>query len=422
MPCFIVRLADGGGQRIGVDELTKLESEFLGEEFGSGVSPGAFVADFSFAPDFLKFVVGGNFGEGESVLGEVGAVGIGGCLAEEDDVVFGRSSEGEGVFEIGGEFVQSLWGGPGRRGGGGFDVGVEPVEVGAASAGGLEAFELGDEVFVEPGFATAFIVEGSHAFGADGREGEVELFVPGVPIGLRVFFPAAEPFHAVADVGDFVVVDLVEDLGGLGIARLSEDGGVVFGVVEVGLLEGEGKSGDVVERALHVGDVRPDHGAEVVVAEVDAAFLHSLEIPAGVVLLFLKGAQDAAAKGVGGIGEFEKGEGHELDGEEFMVGEEVEEDGALFFVVQLVGGGKGRFSVVGLGAKMFGAAGEVGGFKAAAFRGIEDEGFWRVGEFLLEGVTHEHPLGKIRDCRWIRHRLKRQNRSCDVDAKQKARG
>ena len=88
-----------------------------------------------------------------------------------------------------------------------------------------------------------------------------------------------------------------------------------------------------------------------------------------------------------------------------MVGEEVEKDGALFFVVKLIGGGEGGFSVVCLGEKMLGAAGEVGGDESAAFWGIENEGAWGVGEFLLEGVAHEHPLGKFRDCRWIRHRL-----------------
>jgi len=59
------------------------------------------------------------------------------------------------------------------------------------------------------------------------------------------------------------------------------------------------------------------------------------------VLFFLESAEDAAAEGVGGVREFEKGEGHELDREELMIGEEVEKNGALFLVVESFHAGKG---------------------------------------------------------------------------------
>lgn len=105
-------VADGGRERGGVDEVAEFDAEFFGEEFGVGDSPGAFVADFSLLANVVEIPEGGGFGEGEAVAGEVDSMGVGGCFSEEDDVVFGGGGEGEGVFEIGGEFFESLGGGP----------------------------------------------------------------------------------------------------------------------------------------------------------------------------------------------------------------------------------------------------------------------------------------------------------------------
>lgn len=366
-------LANGRRNGIGVDDGSKPEAEFFAQEVGVRNSPGAFVAQVTIFANFLEIGEEGGFRKGEVLGGEILAVFVTWKLAEEDEVVIGGSGEGEGVFEIGGEFVEALGGGVILGGSGEFDVGIEPIEVGAAAAGGLVALERGDEIFIEPGLAAAFFIEGNHALGPDGREGEVELFVPGVPVGMRVLFPTPEPFEAMADVGDFVFVDFVEEDRGFVVARFGEDLGVVLGVVEIGLLEGEGEAGDVVERAFHRGNMRPDHGAEVVVAKFQAAGFHTLEIPAGVVLLFLQGAEDALAKGIGRVGEFEKSEGHELDGEEFVVCKEVEEDAALFLILDLIGGGEGGLAVVGTWFEMIGASGLGGCFESAAPGGIEDE-------------------------------------------------
>ena len=130
----------------------------------------------------------------------------------------------------------------------------------------------------------------------------------------------------------------------------------MLGVVEVGLLKGERERGDVVERALHGRDVRPDHGAEMVVAEFDAAFFHALEIPAGMVLFLFESVENALSKGIGRVGEFKQGQSHELDGKEFVVGEKVEEDGSLLFVFNLVGAGKWRAALVAAGEEVGGAA------------------------------------------------------------------
>lgn len=157
----------------------------------------------------------------------------------------------------------------------------------------------------------------------------------GVPIGEPGILPAAEPFEAVGHVGDFVVVDTVEEGGGVGIADGAEGVGEVAGEVEVGLFEGEAEAGDVIDGALHAGDGAPEEAADGEVAEVDAAGLHAVEVEAGVFLFVEEGVEDAAAEGGWGVGEAEEDEGHQFDGEQFMIGEEVEEAAAFVGLVEL---------------------------------------------------------------------------------------
>lgn len=155
------------------------------------------------------------------------------------------------------------------------------------------------------------------------------------------------------------------------ITGLGKNLRVVFGVIEVGLLEGQRKAGDIIKWAFHRGNVRPDHGAEVIVAKLQPAFSHAFEIPTGVILFFLESSQDALAKGIGSVREFEEGERHELDSKEFVVGEEVEENAALFLVVDLIGGGKRRFAMICPGLEMIGATGERRRSESSPARGIE---------------------------------------------------
>ena len=87
----------------------------------------------------------------------------------------------------------------------------------------------------------------------------------------------------------------------------------------------------------------------MVVAKIEAAGLHSFEIPTGVILFLLQGAEDAFAEGVGGVGEFEEGQSHELHGEELVICEKMKEDAALFFVVNVIPARERGFSVIGSG-------------------------------------------------------------------------
>ena len=60
---------------------------------------------------------------------------IAGEAPEKDKVVFGWDGKSEGVFQIGGEFFETFWGLPTRMSRGWFGVGIEVVEIRAASPG-----------------------------------------------------------------------------------------------------------------------------------------------------------------------------------------------------------------------------------------------------------------------------------------------
>jgi len=122
---------------------------------------------------------------------------------------------------------------------------------------------------------------------------------------------------------DFVVVNLVENLGGGVVAYRVEDCGILAGVIEIGLLEGKGEACDVVQWVFHGGDAFPEVIVEGQFAELDAALLHAVHVELGMDLLVLEGFEEAASKAGGRVGEFEKREGHEFRGEELMVAEEM---------------------------------------------------------------------------------------------------
>lgn len=282
--------------------------------------------------------------------------------AEECGVVAAAAAEDEG-FEVEFEGECGLVGlidFPGVVGAGVcLGVGVEPVDDGSASAGVAADFELADEVIIEADEASAFGVERGDAFGAGGGEGEGEAVFEGVPIGFFGVFPAAEPFESVADVADFIEVDFFEDGCGGGVADLAEEGGVVFGEIEVGLFEGEVEAGDEIEGSFHGGDDAPEVVVYREIAEVDAAFAHAADVHECVGLFFAHGFVDAGAVFGWGVREAEEDEGHEFGGEEFMVGEEVEHDAAFAIVIEVVDSGEVGADAVGSDAEFLGAAGGV---------------------------------------------------------------
>ena len=76
---------------------------------------------------------------------------------------------------------------------------------------------------------------------------------------------------------------------------------------------------------LNIGPQHPStHGVLRLVAEVDPALFHPAHVELRVHLLLLERLHDARAEHGGSIGELQEDERHELGGEQFVVGKEVE--------------------------------------------------------------------------------------------------
>lgn len=74
------------------------------------------------------------------MLRERFAVFVAGWIAEEDEIIRGGSGKGEGIFQICSHLLKAFGRSPIPGTGGKFDIGIEPVEVGAATPRGLVAF------------------------------------------------------------------------------------------------------------------------------------------------------------------------------------------------------------------------------------------------------------------------------------------
>ena len=141
----------------------------------------------------------------------------------------------------------------------------------------------------------------------------------------------------------------------------------------------------------------------MVISKVEPTVLHSLEIPKGMVLFFLQGSQDPFAERIGSIWELEQSECHELDGKEFMVGEEMEQNTTLFFIVDLISRGERRFSVVRFWFKVIGTPGKRRSDKTASFWWIKGQCDRSVGKFVPQRSGHQHPFGEFEDILWFSH-------------------
>ncbi len=126
----------------------------------------------------------------------------------------------------------------------------------------------------------------------------------GFPIAFTRIFPAAKPFQAVGDVADFVTIDFFEQFGCHVVAHRREAACEVAREIQIRLLEREAQAGDVIHRVFHHGNRPPEIAAHRQFAEVDAAFLHALEIKLRVLLFVLECLQDAFAERDGRIRKF----------------------------------------------------------------------------------------------------------------------
>jgi len=349
---------EGGAPRLrvevgqdGIGELGEAESEGLvgdgglerGEPFDAvgTPSPGSEGAELAAAEGFdgAGGVERDKFRNAEAGLIEGGEEFDARAARDENDVI--RMAEEHGKMgEVAGEGGLVFHGVEGGTGGE-VTLGerVEEEHCRRAALGLGEDFELGDEIRFEPRCETPLNIDGE-TFGALGGERELEVIAEGVPVRLSWVLPAPEPFQAVGDVGDFVVVNPIEQAGGFGIADGSEAGGEVAGEIQIGLFKCQAQAGDVIDGALHAGDGPPEEAADGEFAKGDTAGAHAVDVEAGVFLFVLEGLEDPTTERGRGIGETKEHEGHQLDGEQFMIGEEVEETAAFLDLVELLKAGK----------------------------------------------------------------------------------
>ena len=126
-------------------------------------------------------------------------------------------------------------------------------------------------------------------------------------------------------VPDLVVQDALQQCGRLEVARLGEPPRKDTGKIEIGLLEGEAQAGDEIHRLTHRGHRTPKIAADGQRAELDAAGLHAVEVQAHVFLLLAQRMQDPSSEGRGRVGETQECQSHQFGGQEFVIGEEVQD-------------------------------------------------------------------------------------------------
>ena len=173
-----------------------------------------------------------------------------------------------------------------------------------------------------------------------GRQREFQLPAKRVPVALVWIFPAAKPFQAVGDVADFVAINLFEQLRRGVVAHRGKAAREMPGEIQVGLLERQAQAGNVVHRVFHDGHGAPEVAAHGQLAEMDAAFLHALEVKPGVFLFVLEGLQHALAERGGCIGKTQQHQRHQFGGEQFVIGKKVEQASAFAFLFEVPGAGK----------------------------------------------------------------------------------
>ena len=228
---------------------------------------------------------------------------------------------------------------------------VEEEDLRRAPLGAGEEIQLGDEFRLKTGRAAGFFVE-VDTFGPLRRKRKAQGAAERVPIaGVRIL-PLAEPLQTVGHVPDLVVQDAAQQGGRLEVTRLGKPSGKDPGEIEIGLLKGEAQPRDEVHRLTHRGHRTPEITADRQRTKGDPAGLHAVEVQAHVFLLLAQGVQDTPTKGRGRVGEAQERQGHQFGGQEFVIGEEVQDLAATCLVTQAVQAGK--LGLAG-GARLVGA-------------------------------------------------------------------
>lgn len=400
-PRLGIQVGDGRGVTVGdrergIGDGTRQRSQTFNAV--GAPRPGTQVAELATGQRFegSGFVPGDEFGHAETRPVQRSEEFEARPIGREHNVV-GVSQEHGQVGEVPGE--GGLVSDGLERGTGG-DVSLgerveEPHGRGAALGLGVD-LQVRDELRIEAGGESAFDIH-RESFGAAGREREAKMSAEGVPVGQAGGLPPAEPLQTVGHMGDFIVVDAVEQGGGFGVAHGPEAIREVAREIEVGLFEGETQTGDEIERAFHAGHRAPEKPADGKVAELDPAGAHAEEVESGVFLFVAECLKDAAPESGWRVGEPQEDEGHQFDGEKLVIGEEMEKPSAFVGLVELMEAGKAGGGGIGiLEPQIPRAPWNGGGWAGRARVEIRDlPTFRRRSQLGVEGRRRQDVLGKL---------------------------
>ena len=141
-------------------------------------------------------------------------------------------------------------------------------------------------------------------------------------------------------MADFIAINFFEQPGRGCVTNLAKAAGVMLGEIQVRLLEGQAQAGDVIHRVFHHGNRAPEIAAHRQFAELNPAFRHAPEVKPRVFLLVLERSQHAFAECGGRLGKSQQHQRHQFGGEQFVVGEKMQQLAAFTWLFQIFRAGK----------------------------------------------------------------------------------
>lgn len=138
----------------------------------------------------------------------------------------------------------------------------------------IPGFEFGDEIFIESGSESSFFLE-LKPFGSEGGSPTGAVFGVRFEHALPFWSPLFEPTTPKTDVSDLVFEYHLHELGRFVIFDLLEGVAEVWGVIKVGLFEGQVHRADPIER---VADFSSRHPKMIVEREIAKFSSHSFDM------------------------------------------------------------------------------------------------------------------------------------------------
>ena len=146
------------------------------------------------------------------------------------------------------------------------------------------------------------------------------VVAPGISVGAA---EPLQPLPAESDVFYLVLVDRLEEVRTVSIARFPGDVAALERVIEIGVLEGERHRAGEPQGSIEESRLVPEVSADGKGAKVGTEPAESLYVRSGVALFLQKYAEEIAAQGVRRIREPNQGLSVELDRLKLVIRERV---------------------------------------------------------------------------------------------------